>query len=273
MKMKYVNISSDRGFGIVKHIVLQIEETDTFITSSGIDPGYKILIDCTKHRISATGGHTFNPYHGESALKKSRKMDANESDILGFYVGNVKDIDLLPDEIDYDMFNDLVFTSYRGEDETPRSFAEEIENLYSLKNKLDHDKKYLKVIYGNKQKYNSVREMFDEVKMAIDKLSTMNNDDVPEIKALINSGEHFFDEKGFLEKKPKVQVNFGIVESESLLQIHDFWSTNSKSIVADYIWCRFDALPQEKWTEFSKKNDLSRSELLDISKLFLEDLE
>lgn len=258
MKMKYITVASDGGWGAVKHIILQVEDTDTFITSNGIDPGYKIIIDCTKHHFSAAGGHTFNPYHNESARKKSRTLSENESDVLGFYLSQVDDIDSLPDKIESKKFWNVVFSNSKRnhEEDCFDTFCERIDNMYNNTHELDFSKKYYKVLYTDKVQYKTLRNVLDNAKNYTSMISEFNDDLSEQILKALKETEERSQRIGTLDSELKPAIYFSIIDSETYKEVDRYWCNHSDKTIADYLWCQFDELPLEEWDKYEDKNDL-----------------
>jgi hypothetical protein len=116
MKVKFVKVWDDLRWGYVKHIVLQVEPSDTFLTEENFNPGYKFIITAQYKQVGAAGGHSFNPYYGERVRKVSRAIDATESDVLGFYLTQIKDIYDIPQELYTDTFWGVVRTDGYGKE-------------------------------------------------------------------------------------------------------------------------------------------------------------
>lgn len=252
MKMKYLKITTDNGRGVVKHIILQVEETDTFIIQGGIDPGYKIIIDCTKHRVAAAGGHNFNPFYNESARDVSCKLTSNESDLLGVYLSYCNDIDDMPDQIDVDKFWDIIYAS--SHNKNTYNINRKIEKLYD-EGILKEERKYYKVLYKNQEKYNSYQEYAEELKNALNEViqSEESSSELKEaLPAVLKDVKWIENQEG----KPETHYTYAIVDAENLEQLEAFYSIPSDYTLADYVWCRFEILPISLWNEFANKNDI-----------------
>lgn len=63
--------------------------------------------------------------------------------------------------------------------------------------------------------------------------------------------------KKYLDIKLEKRLEFIIIEKKTMRIIDQIWSTNNESTVVDYLWCPFDVLPNEKWTDIiDEENEL-----------------
>lgn len=246
MKVKFVNVWDGSRLGYVKHIVLQVEESDTFLTEANFDPGYKFIITAVYHNVGAAGGHNFNPYHGNRARKLSRIIDYTESDVLGFYLDKVTDIYDIPQNLYTDTFWDVARTD--GHDERSR------EELYS------NSDSYFKVlhtgIYSFKELSAKLLDIADELKGELSE----------EVKGIVVRNERWMERMSELSAfsgkrgrpaEERKSIRLAIIDKNSLECVSDGWSTSAQTIVADYLWCPCDELPESIWEQVSEKNEWS----------------
>ncbi|GGH10091.1 hypothetical protein [Paenibacillus segetis] len=248
MKVKFVKVWDDTRFGYVKHIVLQVEESDTFLTDANFNPGYKIIISAVYHHVGAAGGHNFNPYHGNRVTDLSSKIDFTESDVLGFYLNKVKDIHEMPEELYTDSFWNVVRTDSYGE----------IHRVFD-----DDWNSYYKVLHTNKFS-------FEELRAKLSSINTKSN-------LFEESGidiESFFDKQqewmNRLDKTSgrtnnKKNINYAIIDKQSLEICSDTWSTSSQRTIADYLWCPCDELPEFLWEQVQNKNEMSLNRIFRLN--------
>jgi hypothetical protein len=242
MKVKFVKVWDDLRWGYVKHIVLQVEPSDTFLTEENFNPGYKFIITAQYKQVGAAGGHSFNPYYGERVRKVSRAIDATESDVLGFYLTQIKDIYDIPQELYTDTFWGVVRTDGYGKER-------DREDLYS-----DSDS-YYKVLHTGI--YNS-DELHDIMLDAADGLPGELGENLK--KSMIETRDHLrwldkLSENESKSAKEKKSIRFAIIDKKSLECVSDKWSTSAQRIVADYLWCPCDELPEALWEQVCTKNE------------------
>ena len=239
MKIKYVKVWDDIKFSYVKHIVLQVEETDLFMISAGFDPGYKIIIQAVYHNVGAAGGYEFNPYHNNSARQLSRKLDYVESDVLGFYLDHVDDIYDLPDDLNTESIWGSIVTSNKEE---KNEIFYESEDLY------------YKVLHTSELKFETLGEQFEHLKNIVNRNENLFRD-MPDLYKFLEKEEKGYENLGFNSQKLKKQIRFAIIDKNSLKIIDDRYSIPIDSTIADYLWCPFEILPDVLWKDVQIKND------------------
>lgn len=245
MKVKFVKVWDDLKFGYVKHIILQVEESDTFLTEENFNPGYKFIISAVYHGVGAAGGHDFNPYHGNRVRDISQKIDYTESDVLGFYLQKVKNIYDIPEELHTNSFWDVVRTDGYGDRD---------KELY------ENNDMYYKVlhtsIYDLKELYTKLLDMQNE------KGGLLKEKGI-DLEAIINEHEKWDERLNIIYKKTgnnsetRKSIKFAIINKESLVIVNDKWSTSNDGIIADYLWCPYEELPDYLWGKVQEKNEIS----------------
>lgn len=254
MKVKFVRVWDDRRWGYVKHIILQVEESDTFLTEENFNSGYKFVIQAVYHQVGAAGGHDFNPYHGNRVRDLSTKIDSTESDVLGFYLGKIKDIYDIPQDLYTDSFWNVVRTD--GYSRSNKDYYDDCDSYY-------------KVLHTSIYSYDELCEKLLEIKNSKDEFFDKLDIDIDLI--LKRNQEHFdrLDEItrkfGATPKKPSKSIRFAIIDKESLEIVNDTWSTSAQSTIADYLWCPCDEIPDSLWQKVIDKNDLGAERIYKIN--------
>jgi hypothetical protein len=126
MKTKFIKVWDDLRFGYLNFIVLQVEETDKFLIQSGLNVGYKIIVQAYPKYVGAAGGNNFNPYYNKRVRNISKILDSTEADVLGFYLNNINDIYEIPEELYTEEFWNVVRTDSYSQDKDEIDF----ENCY-----------------------------------------------------------------------------------------------------------------------------------------------
>lgn len=243
MKVKFVKVWDDRRFGYVKHIVLQVEESDTFLTEANFNPGYKMIISAVYHHVGAAGGHDFNPYHGNRVREISRKIDYTESDVLGFYLNKVKDIHEMPEELYTDSFWNVVRTDSSAEKH--REFEDDWNSYY----KVLHTSKFsFEELRAQLSSLNTKSKLFEESEIDIEAILDNQQEWMKRLDRISGRADN---------KVNKKTISFAIIDKKSLDICNDTWSTSSESTIADYLWCPCDELPNFLWEQVQDKNELS----------------
>ncbi len=239
MKTKFVNVWDNRRWGYIGYIILQVEESDIFLTEKNFNPGYKFIIQAWYNNVGAAGGHTFIPSHGESVQEKTRKISTNEADVLGLYLSNVDDIYNIPDELHTEKFWGIVYTKM--------DVSEELELNFPYDN-------YYKVAYRIKTpSWNKNIESLDRLTetcssvFSKDTLCALNDTIkwMTEIPKSINAdldSEH-------------THVKYGYINKETLkLEWETYCSCSKETIINEYLWDPHDELPVELWEKVKKLN-------------------
>lgn len=230
------------------HIVLQVEETDEFMINIGYNPGYKIIIQTYGRKIGAAGGYKFNPYYGENVQKVSQKIDCNESDVLGFYLDNIDDIYELPLELNTKEFWNVLISS--KEKEAALNFRDSLMDDYGIDE--SNANYYYKILHSSEMQFQTISE---EISFFQDTLSKLNTEDdwVKDLNSYFEREKKIFQKSDdtILEK----DINFAIINKQTLELVENKWSTNRKGLIADYLWCPCPVLPGDLWEELKGKNE------------------
>ena len=254
MRAKFVRVWDYSRGGSIPFIVLQVEESDTFLTRANFNPGYKFIIQAWYNRVGAAGGHKFNPYYNENVQEKSRKIDTNEADALGFYLGGISNIYDIPENLYTENFWDVVWTS--------RSIRED---------KYEGDEDYYKLLLTTG--FSSVAMMMDQVESVMD---SMRNDETP---ISVNTNEWMemltvannkmrkqYDRMGFDINEMTQRISYVVVDKKNLSIIEDYWSSNNERNIAEYLWLPFDEMPSDVFQEFIDVHDDYRyMQILDLN--------
>lgn len=250
MKYKFVNAWDDHKCGRVPHIILQVEEKDEFLTKNDFNPGYKIVISAIKGLVGAAGGHTFNPYHyKESVQKRSRKIDFNESDVLGFYLSHINDIYDVPTELYTEEFWSVLTTSR----ERYGDFYSELSDEYGI-NECNYGN-YYKLLVQDTLQCSTLGDAFQNIEELFDGESSGNllGDSSKGLLEHIQKLKLDFEDD--LDKPQSKRIEFLIIDKETM-KIEDVrWSSDSERTVADYLWCPLDELPDTLWNEINDEED------------------
>ncbi|SPF46638.1 conserved hypothetical protein [Candidatus Desulfosporosinus infrequens] len=255
MKAKFVKVWDNRRFGYIPFIVLQVEETDTFLTKANFNPGYKFVIQALYSHVGAAGGHKFNPfYYKESVQDRSQKIETNEADALGFYLGNIDNIHNIPDNLYTEKFWDAVWTSQELKDE-----------------EYEGDEDYYKLLLTTG--ISSMAMSISELDGVLANLQTMespifkNTSEIVEaLTAANNSMRERYKQMGWdIDEKSQV-VKCLVVDKNDLSVINAWCATGNNITIADYLWLPFDEMPLDVFHEFNKVNeDYSGLQILDLS--------
>lgn len=251
MKVKFVKVWDDRKLGYVKHIVLQVEQFDTFLTEENFNPGYKFIISAVYHNVGAAGGHNFNPYHGNRVRELSRKIDFTESDVLGFYLNKVKDIHEIPEELYTDSFWNVVRTDRYAEKH--REFDDDCDSFY-------------KVLHTSKFSFEELRSQLS----TLNKKNKLFEGTGIDIEAILDNQQEWMKRLDRISgrtdnKENKKSIRLAIIDKQSLEICNDTWSTSSQSTIADYLWCPCDELPDFLWERVQDKNELSLNRIYKLN--------
>lgn len=247
MKYKFVNVWDYGKYGRVPHIILQVEEKDDFLTKNDFNPGYKIVIRATKGLVGAAGGHTFNPYYyEESVQKRSRKIDSNESDVLGFYLSHINDIYDVPTELYTEEFWSVLTTSR----ERYGDFYSELSDEYGI---CEYNyKDYYKLLVQDTLFCGTIGDAFQHIEELlgdVEQSKSLLGDSSSGFLELIQKSKLDFEDE--LDKQVSKRIEFLIIDKETM-KIEDVrWSSNSESTVADYLWCPLDELPDILWDDIN----------------------
>ncbi|URN93090.1 MAG: hypothetical protein NAG76_14725 [Candidatus Pristimantibacillus lignocellulolyticus] len=254
MKIKFVNVWDNRRWGYIGFIVLQVEETDKFLTEKNFNPGYKFVIQALYNHVGAAGGHTFIPSHRQGIQEKSRKIDTNEADVLGLYLSNIKDI--------YDIPDDLYTKNFWGIMNTKR---EDNKDDTELECPCDE---YYKVVFKREIKsFNHMASLFEKPS---DLLNEIFDDDL--INSIQNSTRKLRNEMirmGADLNEESFRVYYGYVNKKTLEIKNVYWQLGTRSnegVINKYLWTPNDEMPRELWDEVKRINedhdDISRDDEL-----------
>lgn len=247
MKVRFVDVLDSTRTGRIGYIILQVEESDDFLTKKNFNPGYKFVIQALYNRVGAAGGHKFIPAYGESVQKKSQKINTVEGDVLGFYLSGVNDIYDIPDELSTEDFWGIVNTNTDNnsydDDEYP--FEEYYKLLYKV----------------TTPSWNSIRNTL-----------VQHMDDYKKI-----IGE---DVNNFLEKDEKIRkkcsdfidydkeytrISCVLINKSTLKVESNRYSTSDKITISDYLWDPHESLPVDMWEKVKENNDSLCVEDLDCA--------
>lgn len=254
MKTKFINVWDAEKSGYVGFIILQVEESDIFLTERDFNPGYKFIVQASYHHVGAAGGHKFIPAYGESVRDKSQKIRTTEADVLGFYLSEVKDIYELPDDLNTEKFWNVLHTTgnnnsidekYDIEDYYKVLYKYTLKSWKSLREDIFSDKKQVSEILGE-----DMLKLLHEMDEKIMKMAKWN-------KELDNECEQVW--FAYVDKKTLMVQGSGIIFA------------SKEKIISDYLWKPNTPLPKEYWEEVKKKN--SSLEVDDISNEIPNDAE
>ena len=243
MKTKFVQVWDDMKLGYVKFIILQVEETDTFLTSANFNPGYKFIVEASYKRVGAAGGHEFNPYYGNRVREVSKKIDSTEADVLGFCLGNVDDIYDIPDELYTKPFWNVVRTdNYRDKD----GYIDDdsYENCYKAI-----------ITTGT----TTIEETINRSRKAIELMPEIytENQDV-QLSDLCKSIDKFERECKRLDadfNKETKYLKLIFIDKETLEIVGGKSSSYQQGIVSNYLWLPYEELPLNLWSEVKENNE------------------
>lgn len=235
MKCRFVNVWDDSRAGRVRFIVLQVEETDTFLTKVNFNPGYKFIIQATYHRVGAAGGHTFIPYYGESVQKISQKLDSVESDILGFYLSYINDIYDVPENLYTDNFWNVIHT---------------VQND-NYEDEFDNDDYYKALILQHRQSFNSMRTQLESLS-----LKNISSDFCTSIMEANQKMADFLTRIDADLDQEHDDLTILFINKQSLKidgyeKIYGF--SDEKSIIAKYLWLPNEEITPECWERVKEK--------------------
>lgn len=245
MKVKFIKVWDYSKFGYVKFIILQVEETDYFLTEANFNPGYKFIIQAMYNRVGAAGGHNFNVYHGNRVRNISQKIETTEADVLGFYLQNVSNIYDAPEELNTENIWDVVLT-----DRYSRVDEDEIDDIEYLENNV------YKVLTTSI--YESSQELTDNL---INTLNSLNDSkynsglNIDEIKEMIHESNERLERWGVDLKKTSRTIKFLLIDKNNFEVINSKSSSKNESIIADYLWLPCEELPIGMWNKVVEVNE------------------
>lgn len=243
MKTKFVNVWDDLRFGYIGFIVLQVEETDTFLVEKNFNPGYKFVIQAFYNRVGAAGGHTFIPSYGEGIQKRSRKIDTNEADVFGLYLSNTNDIYDIPDDLYTKNFWRILSTKREDDNDDEAidcpcdeyykvAFKRRLESFNQLSSLFEKDNALLIEIFG------------EEHMNALQTTTSKIRDD------MIRMGVDLDEES--------IRVYFGYVNKKTLEMKKVYSQLGTKSnegVINKYLWIPNDEMPRELWDDVKRMNE------------------
>lgn len=237
MKFKFIKVWDDLKYGYVKFIILQVEESDKFLTESYFNPGYKFIIQAIYNKVGAVGGHEFNPYYGSKVRDISQKIDTTEADVLGFYLQNVNDVNEIPDELYTENIWKVLYTA-ADSDKEEEYFSEDC----------------FKVLLINK--YENLREIHDNLLAAIsaiEKPGRTIDTDYSDIKKMIEHNNKIFSDK---LDEPSRDIYFLIIDKKTL-KVIDYYRnyTEPNEAIAKYLWNVSEELPDRLLDEVIQVNE------------------
>ncbi len=257
MKAKFVKVWDKRRLGRIPFIVLQVEESDTFLTQANFNPGYKFIIQAWYNRVGAAGGHSFNPYYyNERARDQSQKIDTAEADVLGFYLGNIRNIHDIPENLYTEKFWDAIWTSHS-----------------SRKDKYEGDEDYYKLLLTSG--LTSAAMMLEQLDVAVNCIQTeetplsLSQNTLEWMEDLAAANDHIrkqYERMGFDIHEMEQRIRCIVIDKENLSIKDDYWSTNNNSTIANYLWLPFDEMPSNMFQAFVGTHDDYRGlQILDLS--------
>ncbi|MED3554291.1 hypothetical protein [Cytobacillus praedii] len=238
MKTKFIKVWDDQKFGYVKFIILQVEETDKFLTDANFNPGYKFIVQALYNNVGAAGGYNFNAYHGNRTRNLSKKINTTEADVLGFYLQNVPDIHKAPDELHTEKIWDVVRTNNFSKEDLNNND----ENCYKV---------LITSIYENSQ------ELFDNTLKALNNLEGndyFDNLDLEALRKKLKDDYKWLENIGVNHREPTRHVKLALIHKDTLKEV-SCRSSSTESIIADYLWLPNDELPYNLWPEIVNLNE------------------
>ncbi|MGO4500488.1 hypothetical protein AB4114_31955 [Paenibacillus sp. 2RAB27] len=254
MKTKFVNVWDNRSWGYIGFIVLQVEDTDKFLTEKNFNPGYKFVIQAWYSHVGAAGGHTFIPSHREGIQEKSRKIDTNEADVFGLYLSNIKDI--------YDIPDDLYTKNFWGIMNTKREDDQEDEELECPSDE------YYKVAFKRQSK------SFNQMASLLEKQNDFRNEifsyeELNDLQNIISESRNKMIQMGADLNQESLQVYYGFVHKKTLELKNVYWALGTdgnERVIDKYLWTLNDEMPREIWDDVKRTNedndDISRDDEL-----------
>lgn len=241
MKAKFVKVWDDSNCGYVNFIILQVEESDTFLTEARFNPGYKFIIEATYKRVGAAGGNKFSTYPDNHVRKLSKKIDSTEADVLGFCINKAEDIYDIPDELHTESFWDVVRCNYDN---------------YNDYNDFEEDCYYKAIISSEEislnERFNKLKEITKYSNENSDFLETIDLEKIIEINDNLEKNFKMIN-SNFDEKHRRIYLLF--IDKKTLKIESNSYCTNQNSKIADYLWLQNEELPLDLWVNVQKIND------------------
>lgn len=254
MKVKFVKVWDTHKFGYVKFIVLQVEESDKFLTESNFNPGYKFIVQAIYNRVGASGGHKFNPFYFENQVKDaSVTINTNEAEVLGFYLSNVENVHDIPTDLYTDNIWKVLYTS--------RDYEEQPEEFY------DPNKCYKVLLINNET---TLRRNLDSLLDFVENPPQISSDILKELDLVAMKNSLLKDKEKYKDTldKPIRNINMVIVDKRSLKIVDSYSSiTSPNNAIAEYLWHESEELPNNLFERVCEVNedDLSNKRLFDFS--------
>ncbi len=248
MKTKFVNVWDNRRMGYIGYIILQVEESDTFLTEKNFNPGYKFIVQAWYNHVGAAGGHKFIPAYGESVQEKTQKIMTNEADVLGLYLSGVDDIYDIPNELHTEKFWGILYSKTDNSDEIELEFP--CENFYKVAY-IIKSLSWNQYIESIDTIHNLLAKDFDVVDEA--ETSKLKNNMEKQTEMLMRMNVDF--------NKEHFQVYYGYIDKKTLKLKWEYYVLGSKeAVINKYLWEPHEELPVELWEEVKKRNSILAAE-------------